>query len=903
MVGEERLSVDYARKLAVSIAVALVVLSVLSTIALAAPRSPSAPSPAATPFRVLRIGVGGLEVQNLNPNSMTLVMEFVIVFNVYSTLLSYDQTYQVRPDLAYAWEVAADKVNWTFHLVHTAYFTNPYAPNDRSHPVTADDVVFSYQIQQLATASIWNAYTTQIQSVVAVDPYTVRITTKVPFAGMSSALTGIPILPKYLWYPVAYPPVGKQDPNNIITNTPPVHPVGSGAMYMSDPTNTTFSTGPFILERSPNYYGGEYYCQFSRPNEVRYLLYSGTNVGLMVQDFKSGQSKLDALIAVDAPDYLKALPTNGDQGMFKWAVDSGFVGEFSVNVITPQIRAAYRWLSGSSSPLLLNDTVRLAIAMSINKPALIQSGLLGLGTVADTLVPDSNPWHYAIPADQQYKFDLQGARALLNAAGWAFDANNQPASATTTPLYKKGPSTSGINPLVFRLYTPDTHPEFAPMMGNISRWLFEAGIQTTGDSRYRYTPGVPDQGNYLKNGAFMDKAWKTADYDLWLWDWIFSPVSDPALDVLEVETTQAIGQHVSDNYYSNATFDQRWNDSLTITDPVARRQVTDELQKMLYDYHSYILPFYEWNLYAATTRSDLGSGWQDWGNWTQTPAATPDSDLPNLWFQVYPVDNPPPAIAAFQPISYVSGASTALDVVASDPDNEPLTYVWDFGDGATATTSTGTVNHAWATPGTYPVKVRVSDSEWPVCASTTATITPGSGGQNLPPQGLLDFNLGATTNGVSHGWVNHNISFNFTAIDPDGDEVNVTWDFGDGSAKVVDHVTGTSGSGAVVRHIHAYSTAGDYTLTLNFTDNKSGTGTHTVVKPYSIPIWNLPTGGGPTGPAGLNPWVNYGIPLAVLAVIALAVAAVVMRRRRTLREEAKGQEPGRPEPPPPPPPP
>src|SRR3989442_11926631 len=32
--------------------------------------------------------------------------------------------------------------------------------------------------------------------------------------------------------------------------------------------------------------------------------------------------------------------------------------------------------------------------------------------------------------------------------------------------------------------------------------------------------------------------------------------------------------------------------SLQIVDPAARRPITDEMQRMLYDYHSYILPYY-----------------------------------------------------------------------------------------------------------------------------------------------------------------------------------------------------------------------------------------------------------------------------------------------------------------------
>src|SRR5207245_4240440 len=109
------------------------------------------------------------------------------------------------------------------------------------------------------------------------------------------------------------------------------------------------------------------------------------------------------------------------------------------------------------------------------------------------------------------------------------------------------------------------------------------------------------------------------DYDMWLWDWIFTPASDPSLDVLEVETTGAIGP-TNDNYYSNATFDALYTQSLLTVDPAARRVITDEMQRMLYDYHSYILPYYRKDLYAAATppgvrqqTSPPDPGWTNWG--------------------------------------------------------------------------------------------------------------------------------------------------------------------------------------------------------------------------------------------------------------------------------------------------
>lgn len=869
-------------------------LSVLVSVPGATMGSALTPGPAAAPYRVMRIGVGGLTLQTLNPNSMTLVMEYVVAYNVYSTLITFDKNYQYHPDLAYQWTVSPDGLTWTFHLVQGAYFVNPYNAYDRSHPVIADDVVYSYELQMNNTNTIFNAYTQDLSAVWKIDPYTVAIRSKGPFAAMTTVASVVPILPEYLWSSVWYPGCGnKCDPTK---NTPSTQPVGSGAMYY-DIANSSLSTGPLILKRNPYYYGPTYYCQQVRPNEVRYLLYS--NVGTMVQDFQAGQSGLDALISVDAPSYQKTLPASGTNGFFKWAVDSGFVGEFSVNVMTPAIRAQHtQFKTGSNNPLLLNATIRTAIAMSIDKSSLIQFGLLGLGTVADTLVPDTNPWHYAIPANETYKFDVNAARAMLMAAGWNKTTTGAPAIATTTPLARAG----GADPLVFRLYTIDTHPEFAPMIQNISQWLFEAGIQTTSNKNGSYTQGQPNY--YIGSSSFMDNAWKTGDYDLWLWDWQFSPVSDPSLDILQVETTSAIGP-TSDNFYSNVTFDQLYNESLQATNLTLRHQIINTMQKMLYDYHSYILPFYEWNLYAATNRSDLASGWQNWGDWSQTPALAPDSDLPNLYFQVYPYNQQPPVIQSLSPVHWYTTIPTSFNAVASDAENDIVNYTWNFGDGSpSVVTTTGSVTHTYTVAGNYTVRLRVSDPEWSSCASTLAVEAPHPGGVvNLPP--ILKSFL-ANSTAITKGQA---VDFSVTANDTEGDSLYLRWNFGDGSAVVASFINGSivnTKQDQTVSQIHAYGRTGTYTATVNITDNQTSPGlSHYLEQPLNITVNNpTPSGsGGATTPQG-NPWLNYGLPLGIVAVIVAVIAVVVVRRRRTMKKEAAEEEQERepdnaPKPPPP----
>jgi len=169
--------------------------------------------------------------------------------------------------------------------------------------------------------------------------------------------------------------------------------------------------------------------------------------------------------------------------------------------------------------------------------------------------------------------------------------------------------------------------------------------------------------------------------------------------------------------------------------------------------------------------------------------------------------NQPPVARPGGPYSGTAGAPIGFTGGASsDPDGSVASYRWNFGDGGSASGVAPT--HAYATAGTYPVTLTVTDDGGLTAgAQTTASVTTGSGGNQAPI---------AAPNGPYAGVVGSPVSFSAAgSTDPDGTIVTYAWEFGDG---------GTASGPAPT---HAYAGAGTFTVRLTVTDNLGATGSAT----------------------------------------------------------------------------
>jgi len=177
--------------------------------------------------------------------------------------------------------------------------------------------------------------------------------------------------------------------------------------------------------------------------------------------------------------------------------------------------------------------------------------------------------------------------------------------------------------------------------------------------------------------------------------------------------------------------------------------------------------------------------------------------------------NTPPVVNAGPDLIANEGAAVSFDGRAStDADGDPLSYLWNFGDGSTGTGPV--VSHTYADNGVYTVTLTVDDGRRDGLRSDTALVTVS----NVAPAASLA--------GPADGVRGQPRTFTLGASDPSpvdqaaGFTFSINW--GDLSSQTL-----TGPSGTQVDHV--YTTSGTYTVQVTATDKDGGissTATHSI---------------------------------------------------------------------------
>jgi peptide/nickel transport system substrate-binding protein len=254
-------------------------------------------------------------------------------------------------------------------------------------PITSDDFVFTYKMAIDPKNAVYTSYPyDQVQNIEASDPKTVVMTFEQPFAPWQATFWK-GILPAHILQPV-YDAEGTID--NADWNLKP-----------------TVGCGPYVFSEWE----------------------SGSYARFVVNDNYWGEKpKIDEIFMRFVPDdasQVAALQANdGDLGTFIAYSDVPKLKDAGIQIITARSGYNEGWFfyldPEKGNPGLLDVNVRKAIAMSVDREAINRDLLLGLTNVPASYW-DALPF-YNTPPLQNYPYDPEAAKALLDQAGWV-DSN------------------------------------------------------------------------------------------------------------------------------------------------------------------------------------------------------------------------------------------------------------------------------------------------------------------------------------------------------------------------------------------------------------------------------------------------------------------------------------------------
>lgn len=544
------------RRWFILVVVLMLGVSLIWGVATAFSASPS-PSPAAGKV-VLRVGWQS-EPDSLNPFVQGLIAAFVIDHLNYDLLFGYKaEDFSPTPELAAEIPtqanggISADGKTWTVKLRQGVKWQD-------GEPFTAKDVAFTFNYIIKNDLSTFAMFTKDVKDVQAIDDYTVQFNLVRPKSNFLAMW--VPIVPEHIWKSVSPEQAGGKYPNN-----PPI--IGTGPFQVVE-----WKRGSYIrLVANKDYWRAK-----PAVDEIIVNFYKNANV--MADELKTG--------ALDAAD---GIP------------DAAFKGLANVSGLTSiqAIRKGFEELgfntyTGGKSlgnPVLQDAKFRQALNYAVDKQKILDVAWLGYGEKATSVVqpgyfPTSLDYHWQPTDAEIYPFDLEKAKAELDAAGYT-DTNGD------------GVRDYKGKPIVLRLAARTNSAESQRAGKLITGWFTQIGLQM------KYS--VMDEATLMGHQYNMVGAKFVPDYDMFLWDWVGIGV-DPNF-ILSIFLTDQIASW-SDSAYSNPSYDQMYNQQMAMVDLQQRKQVVWDMQKLLYEQTPYVTLVYARYLEAYNTAK--------WEGWTQAP--------------------------------------------------------------------------------------------------------------------------------------------------------------------------------------------------------------------------------------------------------------------------------------------
>jgi len=127
----------------------------------------------AQPKTALNVGIAAQDIGQLDPHFAVSTIDRIVAAWMFNGLVRFppgtNDPAKLEGDLAESWDTSPDGRTWTFHLRHGVQWQAGFGE------VTADDVVFSLKKAGDAKTSAFSSELRPVQTIEALDPYTVRL--------------------------------------------------------------------------------------------------------------------------------------------------------------------------------------------------------------------------------------------------------------------------------------------------------------------------------------------------------------------------------------------------------------------------------------------------------------------------------------------------------------------------------------------------------------------------------------------------------------------------------------------------------------------------------------------------------------------------------------------------------
>ena len=330
----------------------------------------------------LRIALSS-EPTSIDPHFHNLSPNNALADHLFDALINQGPNQELEPGLAVSWK-PLDDTTWEFKLRQGVTF------HDGS-PFTADDVVFT--LERAANVpdspSGFGIYTKAVASTKVVDDYTIHLITAAPYPLLPNDISTVKI-------------VSREKGTGATTAD---YNSGKAAIGTGPYKFTSYTPGAsIVVQRADNYWG-------EKATWDKVTLRPITNSASRVAALLSGD--VDVIEAVPTAD-IKQLKSNASvslsQGVSNRVI---YLHIDSDKDVTPMVTAK----DGKEIKNPFKDVrVRKAISMAINRQAIVDRVMEGVGLPAGQLLPKG--FFGVNPAIDVPKYDPEGAKKLLTEAGY-----------------------------------------------------------------------------------------------------------------------------------------------------------------------------------------------------------------------------------------------------------------------------------------------------------------------------------------------------------------------------------------------------------------------------------------------------------------------------------------------------